>query len=231
MGTQPAKLEVLAAQLQTLPIFRNLDPPRVAQLARSAVRRTYPAGGVIFLEGESAPAFCYVATGWVKIVKMSPAGREQILYLWGPGELFGGVGAFVERPAPATAIVLEAAELWILRRTAVRQVFAADPALALGVIEFMAGRIDELVQLVADLSLHSVTERLARMLLEQAEDDVVQRRLWATQSEMAARLGTVPDVLNRALRGLVEEELIEFSRQQIRILDRQGLAAKAIPAR
>jgi CRP/FNR family transcriptional regulator len=222
---------MLAEQLQTLPIFRNLDPASLAQLARSAARRTYLAGGVVFLEGESAPAFCYVATGWVKIVKMSSAGREQILYLWGPGEVFGGVGAFVARPAPATAIALEAAELWMLPRSAIRQVFAADPALALGVIEFMASRIDELVQLVADLSLHSVTERLARMLLEQAEDDVIQRRLWATQSEMAARLGTVPDVLNRALRGLVEEELIEFSRRQIRILNRQGLAAKAIPAR
>jgi len=65
--------------------------------------------------------------------------------------------------------------------------------------------------------------------LEQAEGDVLHRRSWATQAEMAARLGTVPDVLSRALRGLVEEELIELARQQIRILDRPGLTAKTTP--
>lgn len=103
--------------------------------------------------------------------------------------------------------------------------------MALRVIEFMARRINELITLVTDLSLRSVTARLARLLLEEAEGDLVQRQRWATQSELAARLGAAPDVLNRALRTLVEEELIDLSRQQIRLLDRQGLAAKAIPDR
>jgi len=82
--------------------------------------------------------------------------------------------------------------------------------------------------LVADLSLHTVTARLARLLLEQAEGDVLHRHSWATQAEMAARLGTVPDVLSRALRGLVEAGLIQVQRHQIQILDRQGLAAQTI---
>jgi CRP-like cAMP-binding protein len=80
--------------------------------------------------------------------------------------------------------------------------------------------------LVADLSLYTITERLAHLLLEQAEGDVVHRQRWATQADMAARLGTVPDALSRALHGLVEEGLIEVARDQIRILDRHGLAAK-----
>ncbi len=103
--------------------------------------------------------------------------------------------------------------------------------MALAVIEFLANRIAELTDMVAALSLHTVTQRLARVLLEQAEGDVIYRRRWATQSEIAAHLGTVPEVLNRALRSLVEEQLIEFSRQQIRILDRPGLVAKTIPIR
>lgn len=74
--------------------------------------------------------------------------------------------------------------------------------------------------------MYTITERLAHLLLEQAEGDVVQRQRWATQANMAARLGTVPDVLSRALHGLVEEELIEVTRHQIRILDPHGLAAK-----
>ena len=56
----------------------------------------------------------------------------------------------------------------------------------------------------------------------------MQRRRWSTQAEMAARLGTVPDVLNRALRSLADEGLIQIQRQQIRILDREGLERKAM---
>ncbi|RIK41390.1 MAG: hypothetical protein DCC55_12055 [Chloroflexi bacterium] len=226
MQATPAQRDQLVEKLQTSSFLRGLDPEVLAQMARSAVWRAYAPGAVIFLEGDAAPALYYVDTGWVKVVKMSPEGREQVLQVFGPGEIFSGMGVFVDRPAPATAIALEQTRIWLLQRDAVRRMLAANPALAVQVIEFMADRLTELVTLVADLSLHTVTERLARLLLEEAEDDVVYRRRWATQAEMAARLGAVPDVLNRALRALVEEELIELDRQQIRILDRQGLAAK-----
>lgn len=228
MQTQPSNLDTLIAKLQTVPMLRGLDPASLAQLAGSAIRRAYAPGAVIFLEGDAASALYYVDTGWVKVVKMSPDGREQILYVWGPGEIFGGVGVFVNRPVPATAIVLEPTAIWILPSDAIRHLLTTNPTMALPIIEFMANRISELVELVADLSLHTVTARLARLLLEQAEGDVLHRRSWATQAEMAARLGTVPDVLSRALRGLVEAGLIQVQRHQIQILDRQGLAAQTI---
>jgi len=82
---------------------------------------------------------------------------------------------------------------------------------------------------VEDLSLRTVEARLARFLLEQATGGVLRRQRWATQAEMAARLGTVPDELNRALRSLAEEGLIQVKRHQIQILDRQGLEAKVMP--
>jgi CRP/FNR family transcriptional regulator, dissimilatory nitrate respiration regulator len=231
MQARPSERDQLVEQLQAGSFLRGLASETLAQMVRSAVWREYPPGTVIFLEGDAAPALYYVDTGWVKVVKMSPEGREQVLHFFGPGEIFGGMGVFVDRPAPATAIALEQTGLWLLQRDAVRRMLAANPAMALQVIEFMADRLTELVTLVAELSLHTVTERLARLLLEEAEGDVVYRRRWATQAEMAARLGAVPDVLNRALRTLVEEELIELGRQQIRILNRHGLAAKTIATR
>lgn len=212
-------------------MLQGLDPTSLARLVQSAIRRAYAPGSVIFLEGDTAPALYYVDTGWVKVIKMSHDGREQVLYFLGPGEIFGGIGVFVNRPAPATAIALEPAEIWILPRDALRQILTVNPVMALAVIEFLANRIAELTELVAGLSLQTVTERLARLLLEQADHGVIQRRRWATQSEMAARLGTVPEVLNRSLRSLVEEELIEFSRHQIRILNYQGLVSKTTPIR
>jgi Mn-dependent DtxR family transcriptional regulator len=75
-----------------------------------------------------------------------------------------------------------------------------------------------------------VVSRLAKLLLLQLSDDqqtVIPRQRWATQAEIAARLGTVPDVVHRALRSLAEEGLIQVNRHQIIILDRAGLTAKA----
>ena len=85
-----------------------------------------------------------------------------------------------------------------------------------------------LMSLVEDLSLRSVVARLARHLVEQSTGDVVSRRSWSTQSEIAAQLGTVPEVLNRALRSLTEEGLIQVERHQITVIDREGLEAKAL---
>ena len=85
----------------------------------------------------------------------------------------------------------------------------------------------ELVDLVEDLSLRTVTGRLARLLLEDAMDDALHRPRWYTQAEIAARLGTVPDVLQRALSSLADDGLIEVERSVIRIHDREALEAIA----
>jgi len=95
------------------------------------------------------------------------------------------------------------------------------------VVKDFAGRVMHLLRMVEDLSLRSVEARLARLLLELAEGEVVQRRRWATQADLAARLGTVPDVVNRALRKLAAAGLIHVERQQIQILDGAGLRVVA----
>lgn len=84
------------------------------------------------------------------------------------------------------------------------------------------------MKMVENLSLQTVEARLAGIFLEHSTSDVLNRRRWSTQTEMAARLGTVPDVLNRALRSLADEGLIQIERHQIQILDRKGLERKAM---
>ena len=223
MDTHRPAIDTLVTQLRAVPILQGLETANLEQLAQSAIWREYAAGAVIFLEGDSAPALYYIQTGWIKVVKMAPDGREQILYFWGPGDTFGGIGVFINRPMPATAIALEPTGLWLLRRDAITQLLTTQPAMAVQVIECMANRMHELMALVADLSLHTVAERFARLLLEEAEDDTLPRRRWATQAELAARLGTVPDVLSRTLRSLVDGGLITMDRHAIHILQRQAL--------
>lgn len=95
------------------------------------------------------------------------------------------------------------------------------------IIRKLASRVQQLVQMVADLSLRTVESRLARYLIEQSSGELLSRPRWATQAEMANRLGTVPDVLNRALRTLAKEDLIRVERHVIQILDHKGLEIKA----
>ena len=217
----------LVQRLKALPIFGGLDTSLLGEVAQTARWREYTPGAVVFLEEEPAQGLYYLHYGWLKIVKFSADGREQILQFLGPGETFNYLGVFASSANPATALALETAGVWLLPRAEVRRVLTASPDALLLVVEDMAQRIAGLVQMIADLSLHSVEARLARRLLENADGDVVYRHRWSTQAEMAAHLGTVPDVLNRALRGLVEAGLIQVERQQITILDRDGLVAKA----
>jgi CRP-like cAMP-binding protein len=167
-----------------------------------------------------------VESGWLRSFKSSPSGREQTLRVVGSGGVFGDFAMFARMPNASSVVALEPAQVWFIPAAAVLALLDQPPFARL-VVQTLAGRALQLLSLVEDLSLRSVTARLARLLAENASEDVVPRRRWATQGEMASRLGTVPDVLNRALRTLVVEGLIEVDRQQIRIRDRAGLQAKA----
>lgn len=214
-----------AARLGAIPFFARLAPADLATLADEAEWREYAPGTVVFLEGEPAPGLYILESGYVKVVKASAQGREQSLEFIAPGQPFNTVAVFTSHLSPATAVALEASTAWMLPRAPVRRLLRESPAFAEQVIESMADRMVFLVGLVADLSLRSVMERLARLLLEQAIDDVVHRPRWYTVPELASRLGTVPDVAQRALGKLAGDGLVDVSRREIRIRDRAALEA------
>lgn len=213
--------------LSAVSYFSGLDRPALQSVVRTAVRRDYDTGQVVFVEGEPCAGLCLVQDGWLKIVKLSPDGREQILRVVGPGEVCNEVAVFACHPNPATGIALDEASVWIIEPETIHRLLDQVPGLARAVIHGLAERVLHLLGLVEDLSLRTVEARLARVLIERATADTLHRHPWATQTEMAARLGTVPDVLSRVLRKLADEGLVRVSRHQIRILDREGLRVKA----
>ena len=162
------------------------------------------------------------------MIKLSADGREQVLRIVGAGETFGEIGVFADNPNPATVVALEPSTVLVIQREAMLQLLDRRPGIARHILQNMSERVLHLVTLVEDLSLRTVEARLARLLLERATEGTLPRRRWATQAEMAARLGTVLVVLNRALHGLVAEGLIEVKRHQIQIIDREGLEARAM---
>ena len=219
--------DILLKRLQNFEFLRGLDDEALTLLAKGATWRVFPADAVVFWEGDMETNLHYLEYGLLKALKASPDGREQVLRFIGAGEIFNEVGVLAKRPNPATAIALEESGIWLISRQALEATVLAHPQTALKIIENMADKIIGLVTLAADLSLKTVEARFAKLMLEQPEGDVIERRRWTTQAELAAHLGTVPDVLSRVTRELAKAGLIEMDRQHIRILDREGLAERA----
>lgn len=224
--SNPNAFQEAGQVLATVPYFANLDAATLETVAQHTQRHTFETDQIVFLEGEAATGLYILQHGWIKAVKFAANGREQVLRFLGPGEVFNAIGVLAGTANPATAMALEPTTIWLVQREALLQLCEAHPSLARMVIQNLAQRIHYLVDLVEDLSLRSVEARLARFLLEQADGFVVHRQRWATQAELAARLGTVPDVLHRALHSLGEAGLIEVGRREIQLLDPFGLQAK-----
>jgi CRP/FNR family transcriptional regulator len=217
--------------LRRVPYFSGLSDELLTALAAAAIERRYTRGEMVFLEGEPCTGLYVVARGEVKVFKVSPQGREQVLHQLGPGSTFNDVAALDGGPNPASAAATADATLLCIPRAELRRLAQAHPALAWALIESLARRARHLVVMVEDLALRSVKARLARLLLAEAEATAAQAELdrgqMVTQAEMAARLGTVREMVGRALRELADEGLISLDRHRIVITDRGRLAAVA----
>jgi CRP-like cAMP-binding protein len=212
--------------LRSLPYFRPLDQDTLTSIAMLTVRRVYQPDEVIFLEGEPCAGLFVVHSGHVKIYKASPEGREQILTIIGPRDSFNDVAVFDGGPNPASAQAMDAIELCIIERPTLVSLFDRHPKLAQAVVAVLAARCRMLVGMVEDLSLKSVAGRLAKLLLDQAAQG--QDAVPLTRQQMAARLGTIREMVSRALRELEDQGLVSRDGRQIVITDRAALERRAV---
>lgn len=218
----------LYKRLQSFEFLRGLDHKTIEMLANSAVWKVFPPNAVVFWEGETESNLYYLQYGSLKALRTAPDGREQVLRFLSAGEIFNEIGVLAKRPNPVTAVALEESGIWLIPRHALEEVVMKYPQTALQIIGNMADKIVDLVTLASDLSLKTVEARFAKLLLDSAEGDIIERRRWTNQTELAARLGTVPDVLSRVIRELTKIGLIEIDKQQIRILNHAGLVERAM---
>lgn len=175
------------------------------------------------MEGEPCVGLYIVKSGWLRAVRISSTGREQVIRFVGPEEAFNEVGVLTGGTNVISVEALEPAKVLIVQRKVLLSLVDKYPSLAKSIIENLARRVLYAMNMVTDLSLHSVESRLAHFLLGEADANTVHRKKWATQAAIAARIGTVPVVINRVFRSFSEEHLIELEREKILILDHAGL--------
>lgn len=212
-------LEPLAV-LKSQPYFRVLDDKELEHLARELVEHTYRRGEIIFLEGETCRGLYIIGKGSVNVYKLSHEGREQSLRTLHAGESFNEVAVFDGGTNPANASALEVTTIWVVPREAMMDLIKRRQDAALAVIGTLGARLRQMVGLVEDLSLRQVSGRVAKLLLQIAsgEEPVM------TQRQMAARLGTVREMIARSLRQLESRGMIRIERRKIVILNREGLS-------
>jgi CRP-like cAMP-binding protein len=222
--------------LEVLKSIRHLEslPENVLlELATTARLRSFRTGEVIYLEGEKAETIYILESGWVKATKMSPEGREQSMLLLRPGEFFGDIAVFTDTNYPGTVTALEPVIAWSIEKSTILRLISNHPEFAMAVIRRLSERVMFFIGLAEDLSLRSVEARLANTLLKHAHEKdgrlIVPRRPWATFDMMATRLGTVRDVLRRALRTMENEGLLQVEKHYILIKDPKGLKRRGNP--
>jgi CRP-like cAMP-binding protein len=209
-------------------LFKDLPEEVLAAVAACAQKKSYPSDSAILWEGMECTTVYFILSGRVDIFRLSAQGREQVLERLNVGDAFNLVPVFLSKPLnPADARVVGPAELLTIHRTEFQRLLNLHPALMRALAANMANRLSEMVNLAERLALFSVRQRLAAFLLNQADAVGEDTPLRWTQEDMARRLGTVRDVVGRALRRFEQEGLINFQRQRIRLLDRERLQSLA----
>jgi CRP-like cAMP-binding protein len=214
--------------IQKVSFAHQLAEPVLAALASSASEQSIERGAIITLEGEPAAAMYVVLEGRVKVVRHSVEGREQILHIVEPFDHFNTVPIFGGGSCPATTEALLPTRLLIWPRDQMRQLAQTHAELAMALLGEFANRLRGMVGLVENLALHTVNGRLARLLLQQAalaEQGNAPSVL--TQADMAAHIGSVREMVGRALKAFEAAGLISLNRGTIQIIDPAGLAAQS----
>jgi CRP-like cAMP-binding protein len=212
--------------LSHLPLFLGLTDEELKTLSEIAVERPVKAGETIFSEGERAAGLNIVAAGRVKIFKLSPGGKEQILHIMGPSEPFAEVPVFQGGNYPANARAIEAGRVLFIPREDLLKAIRKNPALALGMLAVLSMRLREFAATIENLSLRGVPERLSAYLLHLSDlaGGSAEFELDIRKGLIANLLGTTGESLSRVLGKMTQAGMIRVGGKKITILDRAALA-------
>jgi CRP/FNR family cyclic AMP-dependent transcriptional regulator len=215
--------------LRKTPLFANLSETEMTALAARVSNRRLERGTLLFNEGDSCKGLFLVATGKIRIFKLSPAGREQVLAVEGPGSSFAELPVFDGGNYPASASALEDAEVLFISRKDFQNFCREHPEVALKVIAVVGSRLRRLVGIIEELSFTTVRQRLIAVILRLAEaggrasKEGIRLELTMSHQDLAAELGTVRELVSRTLSRLQAEGLLEVDGRKIVVKDMAGL--------
>ena len=216
--------------LKHLPIFEELAPADLAAIDNITIERRYKKNMIIFMEGEPGEGFHYVKSGKVKIVKMAQDGREHIINILGPGDVFAEVLLFNRGPYPATSVALEDSVIGIIKNVELENVVVNNPRIALHIIRVMNKKLLHAQMKIKTLALSDTFARTAQILGRLAQQygrevtGGIRLDIDMTRQDLANLVGTTRETVSRVLSSMKKDKVIDLAEQQIIILDEQRLS-------
>jgi CRP-like cAMP-binding protein len=215
--------------LAAVAMYRRLSAEDRQRLAGASVVRDYQKGDEIFGEGEPGEAFFVIASGRVKVVKSTPAGKEIILEFFGAGDPLGAVVAYEGRPFPASARALEPTRCVVTPRDAFFRLLADHPSLVRGLLSGLTMRLIELTNRMAEISGARVEERIARLLLNRLDEQGRPERggvflpMPLSRQEIADLAGTTIETAIRVMSRWNKSGLVLTEETGFLVTDRAAL--------
>jgi CRP/FNR family transcriptional regulator len=216
------------AALSQIALFAALSEIELQGLGQRAVEKRFAPDEVLFWEGEDCAGIFLIVQGSVKIFRTSPSGREVMLAIQEAPSTVAELPLFDGGPYPASVRAVEPVVSLFINKDDFQQVCRQYPEVALKILAVVGRRLRDLVGLVEAMTFGSVTQRLARLLLDASKAAGADTfDLPVTHQELASRLGTVREVVSRNLGRFRAQGLIKIQDRQVEIANRAGLQQEA----
>jgi CRP-like cAMP-binding protein len=220
--------------LSQAPIFRTLSAEDRVRVAQVAHVKSYAKGDLLFREGDPAESFFVVCTGRAKVFKMTPAGKDVILEIFGVGHPLGAVAVYEGRPFPASAMALEDTTCVLIPRQAFFALLQEHPSLVRGLLLGLTRRLMELTNRISDLTGGRVEPRVARLFLKMMAETGRPERggifvpTPLSRQEIADLTGTTIETCIRIMSRWGKEDLVRTEKEGFLIVDPKALEAVSL---
>lgn len=217
-----------AAAIGATPLFAELEAPELHALAERAVEQKLARNEMLFLAGDPARGVYVIVHGAVRAFRVGVDGREQIIHVERAGTTIGEIPMFDQQPYPSNVAGEEDTRLLFLASRDIHGLCCTHPRIAMGALKVLAKRLRNCASLVETLSLHDVDRRLARLLILEARARGIKRNgglefeLTMTHQQIAARIGSVREVVSRAFGRLQQAGYVTVEGKSVLIPDERA---------
>ncbi len=209
--------------IQMVPIFSTLNYDEMMEVASITTSRDYKKGEMIYIAGEKKKTLYVIHKGKVKLTRISPSGKEQIISILGPGDFMGELSLFNDEPITNNAEALENTTVCIIDGDKLKEIMAKYPTIAFKVLEELSRRLKRAENLIENLGVNDVETRIVQTLLDLADENGVIN-LDISKKDLAAYMGMSQETLSRKLSYFQDKGLIkQIGHRRIEILDKESL--------
>ncbi|WP_415712938.1 Crp/Fnr family transcriptional regulator [Maridesulfovibrio sp.] len=212
------KLENIISEI---PIFSKLEKEQLERIARHATVSDFSKKSVLFSEDNSSKGLHILLSGKVKLFKISDDGKEQTIFVFGPGEPFCLCSVFSDGLLPANMGALEDSRILFIKPAEYEKLVQEDPTILMSMMKVMSRRLKDAMEMIDSLSLKQVPSRLAAYFLTREKNGLVKMDI--SYRELSKIIGVTPEALSRAMKKMAAANLIEVEGNEIKIFDRKEL--------